>query len=129
MICLNPTSTREPASGGLLDRVVGAQRSASGRRLGHEAKRLEAEGTEVVLVQPVADDLVVMGRNLMSGRRRNEVMKTAERTVTEQLRQPATAEALRDLPEGEPHKLRRPDGPPSSWPPIVPGREPAGAAR
>jgi NTE family protein len=128
VICLNPTSTREPASGGVVDRLVGAQRSASGRRLGREAKRLEAEGTEVVLVQPVAEDLVVMGRNLMSGKRRNEVMKTAEGTVAEQLREPATAEALRDLPAGEPHKLRRPDGPPSSWPPIVPTRERAGAA-
>ena len=48
----------------------------------------------MVLIQPVADDLVVMGRNLMSGKRRNEVMKTAERTVAEQLREPATAEAL-----------------------------------
>ncbi|MEK6229696.1 MAG: patatin-like phospholipase family protein [Actinomycetota bacterium] len=128
VICLNPTSTREPATGGPLDRVVGAQRSASGRRLGHEARRLKAEGTEVVLVQPVADDLVVMGRNLMSGKRRNEVMKTAERTVAEQLREPATAAALHELPEGEPHKLRRPDGPPSSWPPIVPPREPADGA-
>ena len=68
VICLNPTSTREPASqDGLLDRVVGATRDAAGRRLGHEAKRLRSEGTEVVLVQPVADDLAVMGRNLMSG--------------------------------------------------------------
>jgi NTE family protein len=129
VICLNPTSSREPASGGVLDRVVGAQRSASGRRLGHEAKRLRAEGTEVVLVQPVADDLVAMGRNLMSGSRRNQVMMIAERTVADQLREPATAEALRDLPAGEPHKLGRPDGPPSSWPSIVPAREPAGSAR
>jgi NTE family protein len=128
VICLNPTSTREPAAGGLLDRVVGAQRSAAGRRLGYEARRLKAEGTEVVLVQPVADDLVVMGRNLMSGSRRNEVMKTAERTVADQLGEPATAAALKGLPEGEAHKLRRPDGPPSTWPPIVPARERAGNA-
>ena len=80
--------------------MVGAQRTAAGRRLGYEARRAAAEGTEVVLVQPVADDLVVMGRNLMSGRRRNEVMETAERTVAEQLRQPETAQALRGPARG-----------------------------
>ena len=121
VICLNPTSTREPSNGaGLLDRVVGATRAAAGRRLGYEAKRLRAAGTEVVLVQPVADDLAVMGRNLMSNRRRNEVIETATRTVTEQLSQPDTRAALRDLPAGAPHKIARPDGPPSTWPEIVP---------
>jgi len=121
VIAFNPTSTRERAdSGGILDRVVAASRTASGRRLGHEAKRLRAEGTQTVLLQPVADDLAVMGRNLMSGRRRNEVIETAERTVAEQLREPAIRELLQDLPDGEPHKLRRPDGPPSTWPELVP---------
>lgn len=34
---------------------------------------------------------------------------------------PAEARALLDgLPKGEPHKLRRPAGPPSSWPELVP---------
>ena len=86
---------------------MGAQRSASGRRLGHEAKRLRAEGTEVVLVQPMAEDLAVMGRNLMSGRRRNEVIETAERTVAEQLREPADGrELLREPPEGRAAQAR-----------------------
>jgi len=128
VICLNPTSTREPAQPGLLDRVVGATRSAAGRRLGKEARRLRSEGTEVVLVQPVADDLAVMGRNLMSGRRRNEVIETALRTVTEQLRSPGMRAALRDLPPGEPHKIARPDGPPGTWPEIVPTTREAAAA-
>jgi NTE family protein len=121
VICLNPTSTREPRSGaGPVDRVVGAARAASGRRLGHEARHLRAEGAEVVLVQPVADDLLVMGRNLMSGARRNEVIETAERTVSEQLRSPGVRDLLEELPKGEPHKIAKPDGPPSSWPEIVP---------
>ena len=121
VICLNPTSTRERSGGaGLLDRAVGATRAAAGRRLGHEAKRLRAGGTEVVLVQPVADDLAVMGRNLMSNQRRNEVIETAVRTVTEQLRQPDTRSRLAGLPAGSPHKIARPDGPPSTWPEIVP---------
>ena len=121
VICMNPTSTREPSAGaGVLDRVAHATRQASGRRLGHEAKRVQQSGTEVVLIQPVADDLVVMGRNLMSGARRNEVIETAQRTVREQLRVPATKAKLEELPPGEPHKIRRPAGPPSSWPEIVP---------
>jgi len=48
------------------------------------------------------------------------VIETAERTVAEQLREPAIRELLQDLPEGEPHKLRRPDGPLSTWPELVP---------
>ena len=130
VICLNPTSTREPSpQAGLLDRAVAATRSAAGRRLGHEAKRLRSEGTEVVLVQPVADDLAVMGRNLMSGRRRNEVIETAVQTVAGQLRAPAVRSALCNLPQGEPHKIARPDGPPGTWPQIVPavGARPAAA--
>jgi len=122
VICLNPTSTREPSAGtGVLDRVAHATRQASGRRLGHEAKRVRGKGSEVVLIQPVADDLVVMGRNLMSGARRNEVIETAQRTVAEQLREAGVREVLRDLPAGEPHKIRMPDGPPASWPELVPG--------
>ena len=123
VICLNPTSTRERSGApGLGDRVAGALRAASGRRLGHEAKRVRGRGADVVLIQPIADDLGVMGRNLMSGRRRNEVIETARRTVAEQLREPAVRELLAGLPAGEPHKIRMPDGPPNSWPPIGPAR-------
>lgn len=122
VICLNPTSTREPAAAraGLVDRAVGATRTAAGRRLGYEAKRLRAEGTEVVLVQPLADDLAVMGNNLMSGRRRDEVIETAVRTVAQQLREPRTKAALADLPQGESHKIAQPGGTPDTWPQIVP---------
>ncbi len=97
----------------VLDRVAHATRQASGRRLGYEAKRVRALGTDTVLIQPVADDLVAMGRNLMSGARRNEVIETAQGTVREQLRDPATRKKLSGLPAGEPHKIRMPDGPPS----------------
>jgi NTE family protein len=122
VICMNPTSTREPGGGGVnvLDRVAHATRQAAGRRLGHEAKRVNAKGTDTVLIQPVADDLLVMGRNLMSGARRNEVIETAQRTVREQLREAETARKLEDLPPGEPHKIRMPSGPPSQWPELVP---------
>ena len=118
-ICLNPTSTLHPIRA--LDprewiRLV--THRGSGRRLGSEAKRLRANGTEVVLVQPTGDDLAVMGTNLMSTKRRNEVIAVAVRTVTEQLRAPEVREVLAKLPPGAPEKVHRPDDRPSRWPKL-----------
>jgi NTE family protein len=121
VICLNPTSTLEQTrSINPLDRVADAVRKGAGRRLGYEAKKVRASGTEVVLVQPVADDLALMGRNLMRRKGRHDVIVTARRTVAEQLRDPAVAELLAGLPPGPPHKIARPEGDPSTWPAIGP---------
>jgi hypothetical protein len=95
-------------------------RRGSGRRLGWEARRLRQAGTEVVLIQPTRRDLDVMGVNLMSSRRRKEVIATAIATVGEQLRAPAVRELLTGLPAGEPHKVARPAGDPSTWPQVLP---------
>jgi len=118
-ICLNPTSTLHPIRA--LDprewpRLI--THRPSGRRLGSEAKRVRADGTEVALIQPTRDDLAVMGTNLMSTRRRNEVIAVAIRTVTEQLRAPEVRELLAGLPEGAPEKIHRPDERPSRWPKL-----------
>ncbi len=119
VICLNPLSSLEPdgdeGPSGWLGR---ASRRANGRRLGHEAKRVREFGTEVALIQPLAEDHVAMGRNLMSATRRQQVIETAERTVTAQLREPGMRALLGNLPQGEPHKLRKPRGPAESWPRI-----------
>jgi NTE family protein len=121
VICLNPTSTLEQvASLNPLDRVADAVRKAAGRRLGSEARKLRATGADVVLIQPVADDLALMGRNLMRRKGRHDVIEMARRTVAEQLRAPGVAELLADLPAGEPHKVARPAGDPSTWPAIGP---------
>lgn len=121
IVCLNPTSTLEPRdSRNPLDRIADAVRRGAGRRLGYEARKVRVQGTEVVLIQPVAEDLTLMGRNLMRGKQRHEVIETARRTVAEQLRAPAIAELLTDLPAGEPHKVARPAGDPSTWPAIGP---------
>ncbi|GAC1322342.1 MAG: patatin-like phospholipase family protein [Thermoleophilaceae bacterium] len=117
VICLNPTSSlHPPLAWNPAERVAALARAVSGRRLGSEAKKLRAAGTEVVLVQPTAEDLAVMGPNLMSRRNRNSVIETAIRTVGEQLRAAGIADFASDLPLAEPYKIRRPDGPPSSWP-------------
>ncbi|MBA3328523.1 MAG: patatin-like phospholipase family protein [Solirubrobacterales bacterium] len=87
VVCLNPTSSLAHNGGRRpVDRVAAALRTASGRRLGHEARKLRAEGTEVVLLQPSAADLEIMGPNLMARARRVEVMERAVRTTTRDLR-------------------------------------------
>lgn len=126
VICLNPTSTLSHQRGlNPLDLMVALNRTASGRRLGYEAKRLRESGTKVVLIQPRDEDLAALGRNLMSGRRRDEVISAALNSVGDALREPEVAELLGALPPGEPHKVARPDGPPSGWPQIVPGQRAA----
>jgi NTE family protein len=120
VICLNPTSTLHPI------RAVNPRdvfnivfQRAAGRRLGSEAKKLRDAGGEVVLIQPVEDDLRAMGPNLMRAGNRNKVIEVARRTVARQLAEPANRELLASLPPGRPEKVSRPAGPPSEWPPLV----------
>ncbi len=120
VICLNPTSSLHPLRA-VDPREWGAFffRSASGRRLGSEAKKLHIAGTPTVLVQPLEEDLRTMSRNLMSTRNRNAVIEVARATVGAQLRAPDVAELLAELPPGRPEKVTRPDLPPAEWPPLV----------
>jgi NTE family protein len=117
VICLNPTSSldRIPARHPV-ERLHAFMRNASGRRLGYERKKLREAGIEVVLIQPQEEDLEVMGGNLMSRRRRHELIVCARKTVARQLREPFVRELLEGLPPGEPDRIRRPAGPPSTWP-------------
>jgi NTE family protein len=123
VICLNPMSSlHRPRPTDVGARVGAALRSVAGRQLGREARRLREAGTRVVLLQPTARDLRAMGANLMSGRRRNEVIATATETVAEQLRQAADWPLLRDLPPGLPHRVARPEGiPPQDWGGLIGG--------
>jgi len=133
VICLNPTSSLDPTRAwNPAVRLAEAMRRQSGRRLGWEAARLRAAGTRVLLIQPSAEDHEAMGPNLMSRRNRNPVIRTAIRTVGAQLREPVNRELLEGLPPGTPHRVRRPKGPPSTWPgDLLPGRrdETVGSAR
>jgi NTE family protein len=117
VIALNPMSSlhaRTPRT--LAQRVAFQMRQAAGRRLGSEAKRLRAAGIEVVLIQPTVADLDVMGGNLMSSKRRHQVIETAVQTVTEHLRGSEVGARLGRLPAGDPRLVHRPPGPPSRWP-------------
>jgi NTE family protein len=124
VVCLNPTSSLHPPfAWNPAERIAAGMRKLSGRRLGSEAKKLRAAGTKVVLIQPTREDLAAMGPNLMSTRNRNPVIQTAIRTVGEQLRDPEVADLLTGLPPGNPYRIRRPDGPPSTWPQdLLPGQ-------
>ena len=57
-------------------------------------------GTEVIVIEPTAEDHAAMGRNWMSAERRQDVIDTAEETVREQLAPPRGARAARRPPEG-----------------------------
>jgi NTE family protein len=117
VVALNPMSSlATPAQQNLGGRLAARMREGNGRRLGHEAKRLRAAGIEVRLLQPTARDLEVMGGNLMSSKRRHEMIETAIETTTEQLRESELGERLAELPQGDPRLVRRPSGPPSTWP-------------
>ena len=87
VVVLNPMSSRaRAAGGGPINKVAGAMRGAAGRRLGHEVRKLREEGTEVLVLQPTADDLKVMGANLMARNRRAEVLEMARRSTALELR-------------------------------------------
>ena len=87
VVCLNPMSSlaqvtpRSPA-----EHFAALMRKQAGRRLGREAKKLREQGTEVLVLQPTAEDLAVMGVNFMSRDRREQVMERAVRTTARQLR-------------------------------------------
>jgi NTE family protein len=106
VICLNPMSSLAQATGGSpADRMAAIMRSAAGRRLGHEARKLRESGTRVLILQPGEQDVSLMGFNLMSGGRRLEVMEQARRSVATELR--AVRARRAPLPERTPRRRRR----------------------
>jgi NTE family protein len=93
VVCLNPTSSLAEAMGGTpAERVGAVMRTFSGRRLGHEARKLTDEGTELLLLQPSREDVAGMGLNLMARGKRVAVLERARKT---------TALALRELRGGD----------------------------
>jgi NTE family protein len=87
VVCLNPMSSVAPIAGGSpADRFAGLMRAAVGRRLGREARKLRADGAEVLVLQPGRDDCALMGLNLMSGARRVQVIEQARKSTARELR-------------------------------------------
>jgi NTE family protein len=108
VVCLNPTSSRaRVAARTPAERVAALIRGAAGRRLGHEARKLRERGTEVLIIQPSAADLAVMGLNLMARDRRAEVLETAHASTVRALRRVGDSQPL-PRPVG---RRRRPAAP------------------
>jgi NTE family protein len=102
VICLNPTSSRDTIpirTPG--DAAAALMRVQSGRRLAHEMRKLQNDGTELLVLQPTRVDLETMGPNLMSRGRRVEVAEAAVRTTAIALRE------LRDKDAVLPGRARR----------------------
>ena len=119
VICVNPTSSsQDPPARTLGERMVLPLRQAAGRRLRAEAEEVERTGTTVLLIEPTAHDLELMGSNMMIRRRRHDVIESAIATVTAQLRRPELGALLSTLPAGAPALVRRPAGPPQAWPDL-----------
>ncbi|CAN5133178.1 hypothetical protein BH24ACT23_BH24ACT23_11240 [soil metagenome] len=120
VICLNPTSSLHPTRAwNPLEWGARLVRGESGRRLGREARTMRARGTDVVLIQPTADDLSAMGANLMSRRNQHRTIEVAIETVKRQLDLSHNAEHLAKLPKASrPEKIHRPEGPASEWPSL-----------
>lgn len=86
-ICLNPMSSAARVRALTPGQHLGAaMRGWAGRRLEHEVRKLEAHGTQVIVLTPAAEDLAIMGTNLMSRRRRAEVTEQAQRSMARELR-------------------------------------------
>ena len=89
VIVLSPHSTRQKFRGwDPLHRFTDATRRAVARQVDAEIDQLRSDGTRVILLEPVADDLGAIGGNVMDERRRTHVMQTATRSTLEQLRRP-----------------------------------------
>lgn len=114
VVCANPLSMRSaPAGRWPHQRLLASLRRSAARELDASAARLRRRGTRVVIFEPSAADLDVMGNNFMSTRRRHQVIERALKSVTlaARRRQPQLA----GLPKGDPDRVRRPSGPPSEW--------------
>jgi NTE family protein len=108
VVCLNPMSSlAEMTPRSAADRVAAAMRRQAGRRLGVEARKLRERGTDVLILQPTAEDLAVMGANLMARDRREEIIERAVRTTGRQLRRMRTRPGV-VVPKRLPARRRRP---------------------
>ena len=75
------------------DHLAAAMRAAAGRDVRREAETLRAAGTEVLLLQPGAEELALMGLNLMRKEGRRELAELAAHNVLRDLRTDAAAPA------------------------------------
>lgn len=88
MAALEPDNPRSPIA--MVERRV---RRGITRSINQDVLRLREAGARVTLLTPGAEDLAVMGANLMNPRRRTDVLHTAMRTAAVELRNQQRREA------------------------------------
>ena len=71
----------------------------------------------MVPIEPTAEDLELMGSNMMVRRHRHDVIESAVASVTGS-RRPELEAVLSALPAGAPALVRRPEGAPERWPDL-----------
>jgi NTE family protein len=98
VVAMNPMSSLQPGlPTTIVERVERRIRSASGRRFGREARRIRDKGTELLMIQPVEEDLDAMGINLMDPSRRADVLERSIETTTKRLQEPDALSAVAAL--------------------------------
>lgn len=117
VICLNPMSSSHrgrwfESTGAIASLIRGDNRVI----LDREVRSLQRAGKRVILLEPSAEDINVMGFNYMSRRRADKVVEAAVKTTREALSKTEGGRWLRDLPSGADNRVRRPSGHPSTWP-------------
>ena len=86
-ICLNPlSSSPDVDSRSRTARATATVRRTVGRRLAEETTKLRQEGTPVVVLEPSAQDVEVMGSDFMSSNNRIAITKQARKSVAQQVR-------------------------------------------
>lgn len=87
VVVLSPmTSLSYDAPDTVAARIERRFRRLSTKRVVGELKKVAATGTRVTFLGPTADDLEVIGANMMDPRRRTEVLETSLRTSSEAIR-------------------------------------------
>jgi NTE family protein len=81
------TSLRYDVPSTVAGRIERRFRRLSTKRVVGEIKKVSAAGTEVVFLGPTAEDLAVIGANLMDPARRTDVLETSLRTSAQALRE------------------------------------------
>lgn len=82
VVILAPMASRQPDTPrSPLARIERRVRRMMTRIVDAEARQLERAGTRVIRIEPVAEDLALIGFNMMDRRRRRQVFETALRTT------------------------------------------------
>ncbi len=110
VLCLSPMSGRATERSWHPAHMLGdAVRALAARQLDEEVATLSRMGTKVLVIEPTAYDLALMGENLMQTRHVAAVAFLAQRSVARQLLDPAAQGLLRVLSRPRSRSAR-------SWP-------------